>query len=65
MKSTFKMESPGKMECTLTMTMELATWKELNNQLADKYPSWQLSNVISKLLAEATKTFYEHGEVID
>lgn len=50
MNAVIKITTPGKVECSVTITMELATWKLLANQLGAQYPSWQLGCIIRKLI---------------
>jgi hypothetical protein len=50
------------MEARLEITMNIRSWKELQNQLVSKYPSWKLSEAISKLIRQATKHFNEEVE---
>lgn len=58
MRSQLKIENPDRIEFTLTMTMSLSEWKELQGQLDGNYPSWKLSHQISSMVSQATGTFY-------
>jgi hypothetical protein len=62
MLNTFKVEEPGKIKFTLTMTMTLDEWKELAGQLQRQWPSSQLSDEISSMSSQANCTFYPKGE---
>jgi len=52
-------ENPDKVEATMKITMSIKDWTELRDQLAKAYPSWKLSSMITNLLGQARKVFYE------
>ena len=58
MQTTYKVKDPDKIEFTLTITMSLKDWKELQSQLATNWPSSMLSRDISDVTAKAQKVFY-------
>ena len=62
MKAEFSAAEPGKIECTLKITMPIEDWKALQKQLNDTYPSWKLSIVITKIITHATKHFHNVEE---
>lgn len=57
MKTAFRIEEPNEVSMTLTVTMTLSHWRELQSQLQSKYPSWKLSAAISEMVHEATTVF--------
>lgn len=57
MKSTFRIERPGDVNCTLTVIMPLSRWCELSTQLSSHYPSWQLTSVIRDMVRHANMEF--------
>lgn len=59
MEGRFNVENPNSVVFTLKITATAKEWEELRDQLAQKYPSWRLSEMITNLLAQARKTFYE------
>lgn len=63
MKGRMKIESPDEVEVTLTITMTAKQWCEIRDQLADKWPSWQLSSMITKTLAQVRRIIWEDGDV--
>jgi hypothetical protein len=62
MKARFELKEPDKMEATLSVTMTLENWKELKEQLSDKYPAWQFGGFISDMVRQAEETFYGEKE---
>ncbi|MBN3777401.1 hypothetical protein G3O06_07530 [Burkholderia sp. Ac-20345] len=63
MKSEFKIQRPDAVPMTLTMTMTLGEWKNLQQQLSTTYPSWKLSTNIGEMVRLATTTFAETKEL--
>ena len=59
MEARFMIENPDKVEATMKITMSIKDWTELRDQLAKAYPSWKLSSMITNLLGQARKVFYE------
>lgn len=59
MKGTMRILDVDKIEATLTLTMPLKQWKELNAQLSSAHSSWKLSNLIDALIQKATSMFTE------
>lgn len=62
MKSRFMVENPDDIEMTMKITMTVGDWTKLRDQLQQKYPSWRLSGMITNLLSQARKVFYEEHE---
>lgn len=62
MKISGGLENVHKMDATLTITMTLDEWKQLQSQLAQAWPSWKLGSAISALWSKARK---EYDEQID
>ena len=62
MKAKFRITNPDVAECTLIMTMPLAAWKKLREQLTDKYPSWHLRSTITQLVSKAEYEFEAEEE---
>jgi len=58
MKAKYNIESPGDVNATMTITMTVAQWEKLNEQLSENYPSWQLSSLINCLVNDARKVIY-------
>lgn len=57
MKTSLKVTRPNEIEFTLTATMTLARWLELQEQLSQKWPSWELSAAITDMLSQANKVY--------
>ena len=53
-----KCEKPEEIVYTMTITMKAKEWEELRDQLCNSWPSWQLSNQINDLLAQAKKVYW-------
>ena len=62
MKSRFMVEKPDDIEMTMKITMSIKDWTDLRDQLEQKYPSWRLSGMITNLLSQARKVFYEEHQ---
>lgn len=62
MHATMTVKEPGEIEVTASITMRLKDWEKLRDQLASAYPAWRLSDVISKMMADATQTLYASSE---
>ena len=63
MKAKLKLENPDDMIATIKLTMTIREWRELKDQLPDKYPSWKLGSIIFDVIDKAEKTFYSEDEV--
>ncbi len=62
MKARFMIEKPDDMAAKMVITMTVGEWTELRDQLAHKWPSSQLSGMITDLLSQARKVFYTEKE---
>jgi hypothetical protein len=60
--ASFKVEKPENIEVTLTMTMRLKDWNALSRQLANEWPSSDLSRTISDVTNQANKVFWPTRE---
>jgi len=58
MKARFMIEAPDKIEATMKITMTIKEWTELRDQLANQWPSWELSRNITDLITQARKIYY-------
>ena len=59
MEARMMLEKPEGIEATMKITMSIAEWTELRDQLTKFYPSWRLSNMITDLLTQTRKIVYE------
>ena len=57
MKTYMKATNPDRIEFSLTITLELKEWKELQEQLSRDYPSWELSSKITSMIGLAISSF--------
>ena len=57
MKTSFQIERPDEIEATITVTMKLKDWRELNRQMTRAWPSWKLSEAIDDVVQQATARF--------
>lgn len=58
MKATFQIEKPMDCQCTLSITMPLAHWCQLREQLSSSdYPSWKFRGAIMAMVCHAEKHF--------
>lgn len=58
MKTRLKVENPGDVEFTMTITMPAKEWEQLRDALQNKWPASALSCRISDLLGQARKIFW-------
>ena len=63
MKALIKIVDPDKVEMSLTLSMPLEAWKVLRCQLEDKWPGWQLKEVITNMVIKAQTQFTSQDEV--
>ena len=67
MKAEFKAENPDSIEMTLTITMNMLTWKKLRKDLDDveqvwlHYPANSLRMLIREMVELATTHFEQKG----
>lgn len=57
MEGEFKIEKPDEMRATLKMTMSIAEWKSVQEQLGSKWPAGTLNRMITAVVAKAQATF--------
>lgn len=62
MKAAFKLENADETEATLSVTMKLGEWKQLQRQLPNVWPSWQFGNEIERMIGAAEKHFFTASE---
>ncbi len=58
MRGSFKLDNPGEMRATLTLTMTLDDWRKLHGDLRESWPSCDLRSTIFDLFLQAEKQFY-------
>jgi hypothetical protein len=58
MQTRFMIEKPGEVMATMQITMTIAEWDKLNDQLQINYPSIMLITRINDMLRQARKIFY-------
>ena len=63
MKTSLKIEHPGSIDFTMTITMPLSDWVRLQEQLnTTAYPASKLSEHIGSIVSKARKEFWENEE---
>ena len=63
MKTQMTVTKPDDIEIELSITMKLGKWRNLQKQLTDDYPSWDLSAKITDMIYQAQKNFYPKEDV--
>jgi hypothetical protein len=58
MKTRMKIENPGDVEVTLTVTMKASMWEALRDELSNKHPASEFSYRITDLLAQTRKVLW-------
>lgn len=58
MKVVFMAERPEEIQFSMTLTMSLNEWLELDGQLTEKWPSSRLAQIISSMRSQAEHRFY-------
>lgn len=58
MHCTMRPSKPDDIEFELTLNMRLKDWLDLQEQLVNKYPSWELNSKITDMILQAKKVFY-------
>jgi len=58
MKARYMLENPEEIQATMKITMPVHKWEELRDKLNDRYPSWELSAAITRILCDARKVVY-------
>lgn len=54
--------NPQAVQVTLSITTSLKEWEELLGQLSQQYPSWALSAIINKALADVQRVHRQEQE---
>jgi hypothetical protein len=54
----YMLENPGQMVATMKITMTVAEWEELRDELSHKWPASKLSESITRLLTDARRVVY-------
>lgn len=62
MEARYMAEKPEDIEFTMKITATAKEWEELRDQLQQRWPSSRLNNIITDLLSQARKVFYEEKE---
>ena len=62
MRSVFKIQNPGAIECSMTTTMTLAEWQKLSTQMQSSdhslsHPMYRFINAIDELVSHASQQF--------
>lgn len=58
MQTRFMIERPGDVMATMQITMTMADWEKLSEQLQINYPSIMLVTRINDMLRQAKRVFY-------
>lgn len=59
MKITGQFNNQEEMELTLSITMILKEWKDLQKDLPERYPHWKLGSAITDAVLNAEETIYK------
>ena len=59
MKITGQLKNQEEMELTLSITMRIKEWKELQESIPEKYPYWKLGGAITEAILKVGTTVYE------
>lgn len=62
MRTRMKIENPGDVEVTLTVTMKASEWEGLRDLLPNKHPASELTYRINDLLAQTRKILWADGD---
>lgn len=58
MRTTAEFLNTDSYEVAITIRMSLGDWKKLRQQLADKWPSWDLASQIRDVVTKAEATVH-------
>lgn len=61
-KTKFKIDTPGSLQATLSITMSIEEWKRVYSQMSQSWPSGDIRRIISDMLDKALKEFDERSE---
>lgn len=64
MRGTFQLNRTDDMEATLTVSMKIAQWKELQKQISTSYPGWKFASMIDAMIRTASQC-YENDTKLD
>jgi hypothetical protein len=62
MRMRYRLENPDAMVATLTLTMTVGEWEQLDKELTHVWPASKLSEAIGKVLRSARKDIYSSEE---
>ena len=64
MSGSFQIEHPEDIEATLTLTLKMGEWRQIQEQLEDswRWPMSELADTINSLVKQATEKFYPKEE---
>lgn len=54
-----KLENQEEMELTLSITMTIKEWRDLQKDLPERYPHWKIGSAITDAVLKAGMTIYE------
>ena len=63
MKALIKIVDPDSVKMSLTLTMTLGAWEELQNQVEGKWPGWQFKALVNDMIEKAQKQFTSQDEI--
>lgn len=63
-KARMMVENPGEIDMTLKLTMSIAEWEKLRDQLGRDHPSWRLTAAITDMMSAAKKVYYASDEPV-
>jgi hypothetical protein len=61
-RGVFSLTKPNIAEATLTVTMTVGEWKQVREQISDKWPGWTFAALIGNLIRHAEQSFQEQVE---
>ena len=53
MKGSYEFTDTDNISATLTVTMKISEWKNLKDQLLEKYPAWKFASMIQDMVCKA------------
>jgi hypothetical protein len=63
MRARIVAETQDKTPVTITITATLEEWRQINEQLVERWPSWQLSRVITAAMRKFNECLVDVTEV--
>lgn len=64
-KGKFGIQKLNDVEATLTVTMTVGEWREILEQLSQKWPSWKFGEVILAMITAFNKNFSPYEDERD